>query len=117
MPNSNFEPAQVDDYASGSDAWDNTFVPEESMAREEAAREESRSFAAAPEVLAANGEWFATAVADCDSIDNIQIKEMLVNGVTYSRKVSIEAQVLAYQLLKIKLSEKAAEYQRFMEEA
>lgn len=60
-------------------------------------------------------EWFKQSIADCDSISNIEIQAMTVHGVKYTREVSVQAQVLAYQLLKQALEDKAKEFSEFGE--
>jgi len=57
--------------------------------------------------------WFDEQIADSDSLMNIEITELTVNGVKYSRKVSIEAQVLAHQLVKGILEAKKQQYETF----
>jgi hypothetical protein len=58
-------------------------------------------------------DWFKQAITECDSIANIEVATMTVHGVKYSRAVSVEAQVLAYHLLKEMLQDKANEFQEF----
>lgn len=60
-------------------------------------------------------DWFTNAIKECDSIDNIEMTEMTVKDIKYSRAVSIEGQIFAYQLLKELLSDKAAEFAEFGE--
>ncbi len=60
-------------------------------------------------------EWFEKQIARCDSLDNIETAEMKINGITYSRKVSIEAQILAQQMLIELLRAKMEEYKFFAE--
>lgn len=58
-------------------------------------------------------EWFDAAIKECDSISNIEMQTMTVSGVKYSRATSIEGQVMAYQLLKQLLKDKAVEFEEF----
>lgn len=59
-------------------------------------------------------DWFEKEIALADSIDNIETKTL--SGVKYSRTVSVEAQVLAQQLLKGKLQESQTRFIRFKED-
>ena len=59
--------------------------------------------------------WFDECIAQCDSIENIEMVAKTMNGVKYERTVSIEAQVLAYQLLKQLLTDKKTEWGEFGE--
>lgn len=88
-------------------------APEEQKAAEQDIRNIK---AASYPILEDNLKWFEEAINACDNMDNIVTADMTRNGVTYSRRVSVEAQVLAYQLLKAKLQEKYAEYQEFAKE-
>ena len=58
-------------------------------------------------------EWFKDAIFSCSAISNIQITTMDVNGIKYDRKTSVEAQVLAYQLLETMLTNKFDEFREF----
>jgi hypothetical protein len=58
-------------------------------------------------------KWFDNAIHDASGLDNIKIDELTINGVKYSRTVSVEAQVLAYQLLEQLLTQKRAEWAEF----
>lgn len=58
-------------------------------------------------------DWFQREIAAASDIHNIQVSVMTMNGFKYSRTVSVEAQVLAYQLLQEKLAEKFQEFEMF----
>ena len=58
-------------------------------------------------------DWFRTQIAASTDIHNVEVTTMTVNGVKYSRKISVEAQVLAFQLLKQLLESKLQEFSGF----
>ena len=60
-------------------------------------------------------QWFDEQIADSRDRRNIQVTALTVNGVKYSREVSVEAQVLAMELLEQKLTAKRAEWGTFGE--
>jgi hypothetical protein len=60
-------------------------------------------------------DWFQECISECDSLTNIEMVAQTVNGVKYERTVSIEAQVLAYQLLKQLLEDKKNSWGEFGE--
>lgn len=60
-------------------------------------------------------EWFEEQIANTDSLANIETTALKIGDVTYTRKVSIEAQVLAQQMLAELLRTKQQEYIRFQE--
>lgn len=91
------------------------YYPEAPDERREDESKELAGVSASLPIMPEIAAWFDAAVAECDNMDNIQIDEIEANGVRYHRNVSIEAQVLAYQLLKAKLTEKKLEFQDFME--
>lgn len=61
-------------------------------------------------------EWFEDQIANADSLMNIETTELKIGDVTYTRKVSIEAQVLAQQMLGELLRTKMQEYQHFLDQ-
>jgi hypothetical protein len=85
-------------------------TPKEQKAKE---KDEAAVKAASFPILKDLAGWFEEQIKDCDDIHNIQITEMEVNGVKFTRKASIEGQVLAMQLLKEKLTAKYHEFQKF----
>jgi hypothetical protein len=82
---------------------------EQKLAEKEAAAAKSASLPVLNEVA----DWFAAQVKACDDIHSIQITEVEINGVKFTRKASVEGQVLAMQLLKEKLIEKSHEFEKF----
>lgn len=58
-------------------------------------------------------DWFREQIEECDHLENISIDSMTINGVNYSRKISVEAQLLAFQLLKTGFTDKLTEFQEF----
>lgn len=109
MPKDNFDlPGTNDDlyFASAEDAGtDNTYYPEEDAERTEDEQNEKVIITSSYPILPDLAHWFEKEIADCDSLDNIQVDSLTLGNATYSRSISIEAQVLAYQLLKAKLTE------------
>lgn len=59
--------------------------------------------------------WFDVQIRSADSLMNIETTKLTINGVKYERSVSIEAQVLANQILKGLLESKKSEYIDFKE--
>jgi hypothetical protein len=82
---------------------------EQAVAEKEEAAKKSASFP----ILGDLAEWFEQQIKACDDIHAIQITTMEINGVKFSRKVSVEAQVLAMQLLKERFTEKYHEFEKF----
>ena len=60
-------------------------------------------------------DWFDVNIGSYGSIDEIQIDVMKHNGVSYDRKTSVEAQLLAHKLFVQLLIEKKAEFTAFLE--
>lgn len=60
-------------------------------------------------------QWFDECIEQCSDIANIEMVAKTVNGVKYERTVSIEAQVLAYQLLRQLLEDKKNSWGEFGE--
>jgi len=89
----------------GYDAGDNYFdEPQERVAEE---RDEANAQVTAIPFLKEIHAWFDEQIAACDTLDNIQLNSIEVpGGFAVSTKVSVEAQVFGYQLLKQKLIEK-----------
>lgn len=99
----------------GETYQDTAYYPTEPQEQKESQAHDAGIKAASYPIMPELAEWFQTAITDCDNIHNIQVTAMTVNGVQYSRQISVEAQVLAYQLLKEKLQEKAEEFAKFGE--
>lgn len=100
----------------GADYQNGIYYPD---APEEQVEEEQKAIgvkASSYPVMDDVADWFKTAISECDSVSNIEVATMTMNGVKYSRSVSVEAQVLAYQLLKELLQDKANEFQEFGKE-
>ncbi len=87
-------------------------IPEEQLEAEE---EDRKLRNAANPILDHLIEWFQDQIDAADSTDNIELDTLEVNGVKYERKTSIEAQILAYRLLKQMLSEKQGEFKAWSE--
>jgi hypothetical protein len=79
--------------------------------------EENAAKASSYPILGEIHQWFDAQIADCPNITNIVTDAMTVNGATYTREVSIEAQVLAFQLLQKLLEEKRDEFKEYRFEA
>lgn len=69
--------------------------------------------AASYPVLGSVAAWFEQQLINCNDITNVVTDSQTINGVTYSRQVSIEAQVLAYQILKGLLQDKFDEFKEY----
>lgn len=111
-------PSSNDDiYVNEGSSYDNgVYYPNAPEERLEAEREDSAKKSASYPVLKEIASWFERQIQACDSMDNIQIETLEVNGVKFSRTVSVEAQVLAMQLLKQQLQMQYEEYKTFQEE-
>lgn len=59
-------------------------------------------------------KWFEKEIESCGSIDNIQIDVITVQGTKYDRQTSVEAQLLAFTLLKQKLQAKKQEFEEWL---
>lgn len=92
------------------------YYPEQPVERTNDEVSEAAIKAASYPVMGAVADWFIDAVAECDNLDNIQLRAMTINGVKVGRTVSIEAQILAYQLLKELLMDKSNEFAQFATE-
>lgn len=101
-------------YQNDGETYQNgVYYPGEPEERKEQERVEAGIIASSYPIITDVADWFAAEIAACDSLDNIQTTSVTYGLNTYDRKVSIEAQVLAYQLLKEKLAEKAKDFDRF----
>lgn len=91
------------------------YFPGEPLERKQARELEDSLLNKSLPVLDEVIEWFEDAIEEANSVDGIQTSTMSVNGVKYSRSVSVEAQVLAQQLLKQKLLDKQSKFIAFKE--
>lgn len=104
-------------YPTSSDTYeDNYYAPPVDEERIQAEQDEKAIKAASYPILADIAEWFESRINECDSIDQIQLDKMTVNGVVYERLVSIEGQLLAQRLLKTALTEKYEQFKEFKRE-
>jgi len=103
-------------YPNAGDDMDTTYYPELPKERVEAEAKQKSIKAASYPVMADVEEWFRTQIAECDSIDNIQIDKVTIRGVLYERTISIEAQILAQRLLKDLLSSKYEDFKDWRRE-
>lgn len=105
-------------YVNDGETFDNgEYYPDAPEERKTEEREAAAAVASSYPVMAEIAEWFKEQILACDDIHNIQATEIVRDGVTYSRKVSIEAQVLAFQLIKDKMQSKFDEYKEFIKES
>lgn len=95
---------------------DSAYYPAPPTDRVEAEVTEASIKAASYPIMGAVADWFIDAVAECDNLDNIETHAMTINGVKVGRTMSIEVQVLAYQLLKQLLMDKCTEFNQFATE-
>lgn len=104
-------------YVNDGETFDNgIYAPEVPIEQQEQEQEEKAVTAASYPVMASVAEWFKREIANCPNIHNIQTEAITIGETTYDRKVSIEAQVLAYQLLKEHLQAKFDEFKEFVPE-
>jgi hypothetical protein len=123
MPNNSDEkeptfdlPTANDDiYVNDGQTYDTTYYPKddpEQVAEETADKAvKAASYPILPEIA----KWFEDQIDNSSRNRNIRVEEIEINGVKFSRKVSIEAQLLAYQLLENLLTEKSHEFKDFAE--
>lgn len=104
-------------YPNAGDDYDTTFYPEESEDRQEAERQQKAVIAASYPVMKDVAEWFESQIQATDSLSNIQLQSITVGGIAHERKVSIEGQILAHQLLKELLEAKYQDFKQFRGEA
>lgn len=107
------QPHDDDVYVNAGDSYDTTYYPEAPEEQQEEERHEKMIRAASYPIMDDLADWWKDMIEGCDDIHNIAMTEMTINDVKYTRAVSIEAQVLAYQLLKEKLIEKYQMFQGF----
>ena len=107
------QPSDDDIYVNAGDSYDTTFYPDVPQERIEEESHEKAIRAASYPIMDELADWWKDMIESCDDIHNISVTEMTLNDVKYSRTVSIEAQVLAYQLLKEKPIEKYQLFQGF----
>lgn len=100
---------------SGESYVGGAYYPGEPEERKEIEQQQAAERTGPIEVLQGIYNWFDQQIKDCDNIHNIEVNEMTVNGVKFSRKVSVEAQVLALQLLKERFVEKRDEFKQYGE--
>lgn len=86
------------------------YYPEDDEDRKNEEQQQQGNLAASYPILADVDDWFESQILNASDIHNIQIHERTINGIKYNRTVSVEAQVLAYQLLKEILAEKQNEF-------
>jgi hypothetical protein len=103
-------------YVNAGDSYDTTYYPEEDMAVREAEVSQKALQAASFPILGDVAEWFEYQIKGCDNLDNIQFDRQNINGISVDRKLSVEAQVLAYRLLKELLSDKYDQFREFKHE-
>lgn len=107
------QPNDDDIYVNAGDSYDTTYYPAPPVERVEEEQAEKAIRAASYPIMDSLADWWKDMISSCDDIHNISVTEMTINDVKYSRTISIEAQVLAYQLLKEKLIEKYDMFQGF----
>ncbi len=99
------------------EAFDTSSYAELPEDRKQKERDESGIKAASYPVLPKIADWFEQAIKDCNNLDNITLgSTMEKNGVVYDQRTSVQAQILAYRLLKELLVEKYDEFKDFQED-
>lgn len=101
----------LNDGASYSDSTD--WQPPKPEVQTEAANQVKSVVATSYPVINDVADWFEQQINNCDNIHNIQVASTTINGVKYTREIHVEAQVLAYQMLKDLLLEKARDWEGF----
>lgn len=99
-----------DSYDTGTQYYD---VPAEQ--KEEEIKEAAIKAASYP-ILGDVADWFEAQINQCESIENIQFDVTTIQGITVDRKISVEAQVLAYRMLRQLLDDKYQEFKDFRRE-
>jgi hypothetical protein len=94
----------------GATYQDQDFQPKEPQQQTIDRQEELEKFAASYPIIQDVIAWFETEIANATSTDNIQFDTITVNGVTIEKKLSIEVQVYALHMLKLKLIDKYGEF-------
>lgn len=103
-------------YPNAGDDYNTAYYPAPPAEQTEEIAASQAIKAASYPILPSIGEWFENQINECDNIHNIQVTSITINGIKYSRDISVQAQVLAYQLLKEKLQEKYDEFKDYKHE-
>jgi len=106
-------PANDDIYVNDGESYNTAYYPEVPTEQAEAEAQQKALIATAYPIMDDIADWFADSIASCDNMHNIEMKQITINGAKYTRNASIEGQVLAYQMLKDLLQEKATEFAEF----
>jgi hypothetical protein len=99
-----------------TDVLGGAYYPGEPEERKAAEKDQAAPVAASYPIMEDVAEWFKQQIASCDDMHNIQVSKMTIGGTVYERSISVEAQVLAYQLLKEKLTDKFNTFKDFSKE-
>lgn len=99
----------------GADYTNGIYYPEVPTEQKEEEAKHKGTIASSYPIMDDVANWFDEAITECSDIANIETSTTTINGVKYSRTIHVEAQVLAYQLLKQLLQDKAAEFKEFGE--
>jgi hypothetical protein len=103
-------------YQNSGDSYDTTFHADMPQERIEEEVKAAAVKAASYPILGDVADWFDEQIKACDSVDNINFDIQTIGGVSVDRKLSVEAQVLAYRMLKELLNEKYQEFKDFKHE-
>ena len=98
----------------GATETNGIYYPEKPEEQVEAEVKQKGTIASSYPIMGDVAEWFKEAIADSNDLNNIDLNKTEINGVSVS--VSAEAQLLAYQLLGQLLTDKAKEFDEFMQE-
>jgi hypothetical protein len=109
------QPTDDDIYVNAGDdmAPNGVFYPGEPAEQKQEEREQHAKIAQSLPIMDDVADWFRDAIIECDNLDNIKIDELVIDGITYRRQISVEAQILAHQLLKSLLGQKLLEFDEF----
>jgi hypothetical protein len=100
----------------GADYTNGTYYPEKPEEQVEAEVRQKGTIASSYPIMGDVATWFKEAIADSNDLNNIDLNKTEINGVNVTMSVSAEAQLLAYQLLGQLLTDKAKEFDEFMQE-
>jgi hypothetical protein len=107
----------VDDDIYISSSEDDSYLPDYNPKPPEeqtvAIAEENAAKASSYPILSDIADWFEDQISKSPDITNIAISSKTIGNITYRREIHVEAQVLAYQMLKDLLSDKYEEYKEF----
>lgn len=100
----------------GATETNGIYYPEKPEEQVEAEVKQKGTIASSYPIMGDVADWFKEAIADSNDLNHVDFTKTEINGVAVSMNVSVEAQVLAYQMLGQLLTDKAKEFDEFMQE-